>query len=78
MSFSHSILQLPLLVHELLVVEVWRDKVFPVMLQICKAPTSSFITYIVVSQTFCNYFTPFSRRVTLNPPLYNKNKPSYA
>ncbi|CAI8000766.1 Zinc finger MYND domain-containing protein 10 [Geodia barretti] len=46
-DFIISYNKLPLLVHELLVVEVWRDKVFPVMLQICKAPTSSFITYIV-------------------------------
>lgn len=49
-SLPLPLFQLPVLIHELMVIEIWREKVYPLMLEQCKAPTSSFLTYIVVSK----------------------------
>ena len=50
LSLWFLLLQLSVLVHELLAVEVWREKVFPLMIRHCSRPTTSFPTYLVVSQ----------------------------
>lgn len=41
--------QLPVLIHELLAVEIWREKVFPLMLEKSSRPKTSFPAYLVVS-----------------------------
>ena len=40
--------QLPTLVHELLAAEIWREKVFPLMLEKTAKPRTSFPAYLVV------------------------------
>ena len=40
--------QLPILVHELLAMEIWREKVFPLMLEKTAKPRTSFPAYLVV------------------------------
>lgn len=47
-DFIISYNKLSVLINELLVIEVWREKVFPLMLKNCKSPTSSFLTYIIL------------------------------
>ena len=47
--------QLGVLVHELLSLELWREKVFPLMLENSTHPTSSFPAYLVVSALILRY-----------------------
>ena len=50
---SYLLSQLPVLVHELLAVEIWREKVFPLMLEKAAKPQSSFPAYLVVRTCTC-------------------------
>lgn len=43
---SHN--KIPVLVHELLSVELWKDNVFPLMLEDCNNPKTGFPTYLVL------------------------------
>ena len=45
-------IQLPILVHELLAVEIWREKVFPLMMEKTAKPRTSFPAYLVVIVEF--------------------------
>ena len=61
-----SLVQLPVLVHELLAVEVWRENVFPRMIQESSRPTSSFPAYLVVS---ASHLPPTHAPPTFTPSL---------
>ena len=43
-----SPVQMAIVVHELLCVELWKEKVFPLMLDSSHQPTSGFPAYLVV------------------------------
>ena len=49
--------QIPVLIHELLAVELWKDKVFPKILELGFNPTTTLPIYFVVSFTIMLMFT---------------------
>lgn len=49
--------QIPVLIHELLAVELWKDKVFPKILELGFNPTTTLPIYFVVSFTIMLIFT---------------------
>jgi hypothetical protein len=39
---------MPVLVHELIVAEIWKDKIFPQLYKIDFEPNNSFVIYLIV------------------------------
>ena len=64
LSLFLSPLQLRVLIHELLVIDVWKRQVFSILFKHSLSPTTSFPTYLVVS----TFLPPFL--LPLSPPLF--------
>jgi len=44
-------LQIPVLIHDLITTEIWKQKVFPELIRVDREPDLVFPLYTVVSQT---------------------------
>ena len=66
-----SSLQLRVLIHELLVIDVWKRQVFSILFKHSLSPTTSFPTYLVVSAFLSPFLLP-----PPSPPSPSPSSPS--
>ncbi len=63
---------MPVLIHELITVELWRDKVFPQLFKIDFEPKNTFVMYLIVSFDFVVYPSIF--KVIFECSILSKKK----
>ena len=63
---------MPILIHELITVELWRDKVFPQLFKIDFEPKNTFVMYLIVSSNYIVYISIF--KVNFERSFLSKKK----